>query len=298
MYSSRGGLQPEYRATGSVSRKRKQRRVLLIQRILSGGTSRWVVVNRVPVGVLGKEESGTGRRGARSGQGASGLRTTGCSAGVVGRGSFAPDPTPLRRWPPRQVAPLQLHLAGGVPQTTSRGSSRSKMLLQMEATSPTSTGNTDAGARRVPRVPSESYDCFLLVQAKENMYHPRRRSACHASSENSFFERVVGCGRYPGCNRVFALPGALHTHTGWHKRKENISAGVYDRLGHHLKVSVMAGTTSVARSAHTPCSAAINRRSTVWQMPRGGLRYLRCTGVTSQAVENCFRVAEHCIRIR
>ena len=27
MYSSRGGLQPEYRATGSVSRKRKQRRV-------------------------------------------------------------------------------------------------------------------------------------------------------------------------------------------------------------------------------------------------------------------------------
>ena len=38
------------------------------------------------------------------------------------------------------------------------------------------------------------------------------------------------------------MPGALHTHTGWHKRKENIDAGLYDLLGHHLKVRGFSDT--------------------------------------------------------
>jgi hypothetical protein len=41
--------------------------------------------------------------------------------------------------------------------------------------------------------------------------------------------------QYPGCNKVFNQAGALHTHTGWHKRNLNIKNGVYDRLGHRLK---------------------------------------------------------------
>ena len=52
---------------------------------------------------------------------------------------------------------------------------------------------------------------------------------------NKFTKYVCLC-RYPGCSRVFKLPGALHTHTGWHKRKENLDAGLYDLVEHHLKV--------------------------------------------------------------
>lgn len=41
--------------------------------------------------------------------------------------------------------------------------------------------------------------------------------------------------RYPGCGKTFVQAGALHTHTGWHKRNLNIKNGVYDRLSHRLK---------------------------------------------------------------
>eukprot|EP01045_Picozoa_sp_COSAG04_P024403 COSAG04_NODE_3040_length_3246_cov_2.669844_3_plen_188_part_00 len=37
------------------------------------------------------------------------------------------------------------------------------------------------------------------------------------------------------CGKTFALPGALHTHVGWHKRKQKQAAGVYDRKSSHLK---------------------------------------------------------------
>lgn len=77
--------------------------------------------------------------------------------------------------------------------------------------------------------------------------------------------------RYPGCSRVFNLPGALHTHTGWHKRKENISAGVYDRLGHHLKVRATHRSDRTRyRRALIGVLAAHNRRSIAWRMHRGG----------------------------
>ena len=36
--------------------------------------------------------------------------------------------------------------------------------------------------------------------------------------------------RYPNCSRTFRAAGALNTHQGWHKRNENLEAGVYDRL--------------------------------------------------------------------
>ena len=49
-------------------------------------------------------------------------------------------------------------------------------------------------------------------------------------------EHVVGC-RHAGCSRIFKVPGALHTHTGWHRRKERIDAGEYDLQDHHLKVT-------------------------------------------------------------
>ena len=41
---------------------------------------------------------------------------------------------------------------------------------------------------------------------------------------------------HPGCVRVFNSLGALHTHMGWHKRKELIAKGAYERTEHHLKV--------------------------------------------------------------
>ena len=49
--------------------------------------------------------------------------------------------------------------------------------------------------------------------------------------------------RYPNCSRIFRGAGALHTHQGWHKRKENIEAGVYDRLEDLPKVRLTIAST-------------------------------------------------------
>ena len=68
--------------------------------------------------------------------------------------------------------------------------------------------------------------------------HPHLIACAGSRSLDCPLSYVPPFRRYPGCVRVFTLPGALHTHTGWHKRKENIQAGVYDRLGHHLKVNL------------------------------------------------------------
>ena len=79
----------------------------------------------------------------------------------------------------------------------------------------------------------------------------RLRFPCGCPTRRLVFCRLTilgACHRYPGCTRVFTMPGALHTHTGWHKRKENISAGVYDRLGHHLKVRIRHICTRVLTS--------------------------------------------------
>ena len=65
---------------------------------------------------------------------------------------------------------------------------------------------------------------------------PRRAPKGPAACTSALTPPCRACARYPGCSRMFKLPGALHTHTGWHKRKENIDAGLYDGLGHHLKV--------------------------------------------------------------
>ena len=49
--------------------------------------------------------------------------------------------------------------------------------------------------------------------------------------------------RYPNCVRAFRTAGALHTHQGWHKRKENLEAGVYDRLEDLPKVRLTIAST-------------------------------------------------------
>ena len=61
------------------------------------------------------------------------------------------------------------------------------------------------------------------------------------------------------CGKTFALPGALRTHVGWHKRKQKQAAGVYDRKSAHLKevhsVTDTQGkpaTIEVASSAQHP----------------------------------------------
>ena len=41
--------------------------------------------------------------------------------------------------------------------------------------------------------------------------------------------------RFPGCERQFANASALHTHQGWHRRKQRMKDGVYDKLGHRSK---------------------------------------------------------------
>ena len=42
--------------------------------------------------------------------------------------------------------------------------------------------------------------------------------------------------REPGCNKVFEVHSALHTHNGWHRRKEKQTDGTYDSQPHPNKV--------------------------------------------------------------
>ena len=102
--------------------------------------------------------------------------------------------------------------------------------------------------------------------------------------------------RYPGCNRVFKLPAALHTHTGWHKRKENISDGVYDRVAHHTKVGP-AHICCRAGMAVVTC-VVVSRRFTASQTHRARSRYLQCIDVTGLVAASCSRPVVLCTHTR
>ena len=68
---------------------------------------------------------------------------------------------------------------------------------------------------------------------------------------------------HPGCVRVFNSLGALHTHMGWHKRKELIAKGAYERTEHHLKVRIQPRAFVVRRAEHAAgatCAGEDGRR--------------------------------------
>ena len=54
--------------------------------------------------------------------------------------------------------------------------------------------------------------------------------------------------RYYGCGRKFKTPGALHTHSGWHKRRDNMDNGIYERQCHTQKVHLPPARTRNMRS--------------------------------------------------
>ena len=53
---------------------------------------------------------------------------------------------------------------------------------------------------------------------------------------------------YEGCGRKFKTPGALHTHTGWHKRRDNMDNGIYERQCHTQEVHLPPAQTRNAFS--------------------------------------------------
>ena len=65
-------------------------------------------------------------------------------------------------------------------------------------------------------------------------------------------------GRRQECKRKFTTKAALHTHIGWHKRKDNETNGVYDARDNLKKVSIQADLS--VRCICPPAVTAHTRR--------------------------------------
>lgn len=63
--------------------------------------------------------------------------------------------------------------------------------------------------------------------AKPKLGRPAKAKPASSTTDVDV-EKPYRC-TYPGCVKTFKLPGALHTHNGWHKRRENIDNGVCKR---------------------------------------------------------------------
>ena len=89
---------------------------------------------------------------------------------------------------------------------------------------------------------------------------------------------------HPGCVRVFNSLGALHTHMGWHKRKELIAKGAYERTEHHLKVRPNQSIATRLWSdglSRCWCNLSMRRRRWPSQTRRAGSRRLTSTAAIS-----------------
>ena len=88
---------------------------------------------------------------------------------------------------------------------------------------------------------------------------------------------------HPGCVRVFNSLGALHTHMGWHKRKELIAKGAYERTEHHLKVRPNQSiATRLWSDGLSRCWCNLRRRRWPSQTRRAGSRRLTSTAAINR----------------
>eukprot|EP01046_Picozoa_sp_COSAG06_P052816 COSAG06_NODE_8968_length_2022_cov_2.432137_2_plen_176_part_00 len=118
--------------------------------------------------------------------------------------------------------------------------------------------HAQASSQRVAPQPHEKDELTGLYRCRYDVHQPAASyscivcrtepcstltSTCGTASHHHTLSRPLPsrslpplCCRYPNCTRQFKTGYQLHSHTGWHKRKENLDAGVYDRCSHPLKV--------------------------------------------------------------
>eukprot|EP01043_Picozoa_sp_COSAG02_P000373 COSAG02_NODE_7_length_64539_cov_120.393482_6_plen_231_part_00 len=87
------------------------------------------------------------------------------------------------------------------------------------------------------------------------MTHTTARERCPPALQTDAWNHCdslarVRAIRYEGCGRKFKTPGALHTHTGWHKRHDNMDKGIYERQGHDQKVRFYRHARCECMSSH------------------------------------------------
>ena len=93
-------------------------------------------------------------------------------------------------------------------------------------------GLAGGGTPTVPNVGPNADGMFVCRCAIRRPCIPGRgRGACRPHHKRM----LCAARRFPGCERQFANAGALHTHQGWHRRKQRMKDGVYDKLGHRSK---------------------------------------------------------------
>ena len=195
------------------------------------------------------------------------------------------SPSPEDDTMPQLVGSIAERHLSRMRQGSTKAPAPPKVALPAAVSDGVAVPGASAAEQPVERSPSRGDDSMnLLISAADDA---DQLSIMAAESTPQGTEASPGDSyacTHPGCVRVFNSLGALHTHMGWHKRKELIAKGAYERTEHHLKVRPNQSIATRLWSdglSRCWCNLSMRRRRWPSQTRRAGSRRLTSTAATN-----------------